>query len=237
VTNALVDLQALLRCGIERCRAEHVPCVIAITGSVAVGKSTTARLVQETLEELPEAPRIDLVSTDGFLFPNRVLDERGLTMRKGFPETYDRDSLLSFLARVKARAENLRVPVYSHDDYDVTDEYQVLAVGDVVIVEGLHLVGLSEAIDYAVYVDAEEADIERWYVERFLALVDAGHSFYRQFAGVAREETIAFARQVWTSVNAVNLHRYILPTRPHAHAVLEKGPDHSMRRVHRRVET
>ena len=126
------------------------------------------------------------MSSDGFLFPNRVLDARGLTMRKGFPESYDRDALLAFLAAVKAGEPGIRVPVYSHEEYDVLDEYQVLDGADVVIVEGLHLLDLSDAIDIGIYVDAAEVDIEQWFVNRFLVLRSSGHSFYQQFARLLR---------------------------------------------------
>lgn len=237
VTSALDELHALLRPGVERCRAERLPCVIAITGSVAVGKSTTAVLLRDELVGSDEALRVEVVSTDGFLYPNRVLDERGLSMRKGFPETYDRAAIVAFIADLKRGVRETRVPVYSHEEYDVLDDYEVVGVADVVIVEGLHLVALSEAIDDAVYVDAEETVIERWYVERFLALCRSGHAFYRQFTDWPDDETIAFARQVWAGINAVNLHEHILPTRPYADAVLEKDADHSMRRVWRPRDT
>ena len=215
----------------------EVPYVVAVTGSVAVGKSATAQLLQGTLSGAPDGARVEIVSSDGFLFPNRVLDARGLTMRKGFPDSYDRHALLAFLAAVKSGEPGLRVPVYSHEDYDVLDELRALDPADVVIVEGLHLLGLSDSIDLGIYVDAEEADIERWFVDRFLMLRNSGHSFYQQFSGLSDEQASAFARQVWDAINGVNLVEYILPTRELADVVIEKGPDHSMRRIRVHVET
>jgi type I pantothenate kinase len=230
VGDPYVELSNLLGPGIERCRAQQVPYVLAITGSVAVGKSTTARLVREALVTRFDGLRAEVVSTDGFLYPNKVIDARGLSVRKGFPETYDRDALLAVLAALKAGARDVRVPLYSHEAYDVLDEYQALERDDVVVLEGLHLIDLSDAIDFTVYVDADEADIERWFVQRFLELRES-NSFYRQFAGLPDDETIAFARQVWASINGVNLHEHILPARPFANAVFEKAPDHSVKRL------
>jgi type I pantothenate kinase len=231
VADPLGELQLLLRPGVVRCRAAQVPYVVVVTGSVAVGKSAIAQLLSESLSETSDGVRVEVVSSDGFLFPNRVLDARGLGMRKGFPESYDRDALLAFLGAVKAGERGIRVPVYSHEDYDVLDEYQVVDVADVVIVEGLHLLELSDAIDLGIYVDAAEADIEQWFVDRFLVLRSSGHSFYRQFSGFSDDEATAFARQVWAGINRVNLREYILPTREHADVVVEKNPDHSMRRI------
>jgi type I pantothenate kinase len=232
VPDALAELAEWIRPGLEACRDGGRPCVVAITGSVAVGKSTIATTVGERLAATDAAPRVDVVSTDGFLFPNRILEARGQWVHKGFPETYDRAALLAFLVEVKAGTRDVRVPRYSHDDYDVTGDYE-LAVGDVVILEGLHLVGLSDDIDFAVYVDASEADIERWFLERFHHLTAGGHSFYRQFASFTDEQLDEFARDVWVGVNAVNLHEYILPTRELADAVLEKASDHSVRHARR----
>jgi type I pantothenate kinase len=231
VADPLGELQALLRPGVDRCRAAQVPYVVVVTGSVAVGKSAIAQLLSESLSVASEGVRVDVVSSDGFLFPNRVLDARGLAMRKGFPESYDRDALLAFLDAVKARERGIRVPVYSHEEYDVLDEYQVVDIGDVVIVEGLHLLELSDAIDVGIYVDAAETDIEQWFVDRFLRLRSTGDSFYRQFSGFSDDEASAFARQVWDGINGLNLRECILPTRERADIVIEKGPDHSMRRL------
>jgi type I pantothenate kinase len=237
VGDPYTELTKLLAPGIERCRAQRVPYVLAITGSVAVGKSTTAMLVRDALVADSSGLTVEVVATDGFLLPNREIDARGLSMRKGFPETYDRSALLAFLTALKSRAHRVRVPIYSHEAYDVLDEHLVLADNhDVVILEGLHLVKLSDAIDFVVYVDAAEQDIEQWYVERFQALRQS-HAFYRQFADLSDGELDAFARQVWSSINGVNLHEHILPARQYADAVLEKGPDHTVRRLWRPRET
>lgn len=231
------ELTTLLAPGIERCRALRVPYVLAITGSVAVGKSTTAMLVRDALLAESQGLTVEVISTDGFLLPNREIDARGLTMRKGFPETYDRDALLAFIAALKSRAHDVSVPVYSHEAYDVLDERQEIADDDdVVILEGLHLVELSDAIDFVVYVDAAEGDIEQWFVERFRVL-SLSHAFYRQFANLPPDELDALARQVWSSINGVNLRDHILPARNYADAVLEKAPDHTVRRMWRPRET
>jgi type I pantothenate kinase len=237
MVDPLDELQLLLRPGIDGCRAQQVPNVIAITGSVAVGKSATARLLAGALTATIDGIHVEIVSSDGFLYPNRVLDERGLTMRKGFPESYDRDAIVAFLDAVKAGKRDIRVPVYSHEDYDVLEERQALTKADVVIVEGLHLLQLSEAIDVGIYVDADERDIEQWYVDRFFELRSTGHSFYRQFAHMPDDDLTAFARDVWATINAVNLHEFILPTRELADVVVEKARDHSVRRIRRPRDT
>jgi type I pantothenate kinase len=230
VTDAFSELRALLEPGIAQCRERRVPYVVAITGSVAVGKSTTAEQLRDVLSSPPSDAQSEVVSSDGFLFPNRVLDAEGLTMRKGFPESYDRAALLAFLRALKSGEGGLQVPVYSHEEYDVISERRALASSDVVVLEGLHLVHLSESIDFVLYIDADERDIVRWFVERFVALRST-HAFYQQFASLSDEEATVFARQVWDSINGVNLHEYILPTREDADAVLEKGPDHAVRRL------
>jgi type I pantothenate kinase len=230
VADAYDELRALFAPGIEACRERRVPYVVAITGSVAVGKSTTAEQLRDALASPPEGGRGEVVSSDGFLYPNRVLDARGLSMRKGFPESYDRTALLAFLEALKSGQTHLRVPVYSHEEYDVLDEPRVLAPSDVVVLEGLHLVHLSDAIDFVIYIDAEERDIVQWFVDRFVTLRST-HAFYQQFASLSDEQAAAFARQVWDSINGVNLHEHILPTREQADAVIEKGPDHAVRRL------
>jgi type I pantothenate kinase len=230
VTDAFNELRALLEPGIAECRERQVPYVVAITGSVAVGKSTTAEQLRDALAAPPGLAQGEVVSSDGFLFPNRVLDAEGLSMRKGFPESYDRAALREFLHALKSGEPGLQVPVYSHEEYDVLSERQALAPSDVVVLEGLHLVHLSESIDFVLYIDADERDIVRWFVERFVALRST-HAFYQQFASLSDEEAAAFARQVWDSINGVNLHECILPTREDADAVLEKGPDHVVRRL------
>jgi type I pantothenate kinase len=230
--------------------AAKVPYVVAIAGSVAVGKSTTARILQALLARWPDHPQVDLVTTDGFLFPNHVLAERGLMERKGFPESYDLRRLLRFLADVKAGAPEVRAPVYSHLTYDIVPgEEQIVRQPDIVILEGLSVLEtgdgrgghrapalfVSDFFDFSIYVDADEADIESWYVTRFLTLVETAfrdeRSFFRHFAGLPRDDAVAIARDIWRTINGVNLREHVLPTRERARLVLEKGADHSVQAV------
>ena len=234
--------------------AAKVPYVLALAGSVAVGKSTTARILQELLRRWPDHPQVDLVTTDGFLFPNAVLEERGLMQRKGFPESYDVRRLLRFLADVKAGMPEVAAPVYSHLTYDiVAGEEQIVRQPDVVIFEGLTVLQtgdgtagphertrppqlfVSDFFDFSIYVDAREADIEQWYVERFLTLRDTAFrdpsSFFRHFAALSEEESAAVARDIWQTINGINLRENILPTRERAHLILEKAVDHTVESV------
>jgi type I pantothenate kinase len=225
-----------------------VPFVIGIGGSVAVGKSTTARLLQALLARWPNHPKVDLVTTDGFLYPNRVLEERGLLQRKGFPESYDQRALLRFMAAVKAGEPEVRAPVYSHVVYDIVpDQHLVVRQPDIVIVEGLNVLQtgdghpdrtrlfVSDYFDFGIYVDAEEADVEQWFVERFLALRDSvfrnPESYFHRFAQLTHEDAVAMAQGVWREINGLNLRENILPTRDRATLILEKAADHRVRRV------
>jgi type I pantothenate kinase len=229
-----------------------VPFIIAIAGSVAVGKSTTARILQALLARWPEHPRVALVTTDGFLFPNRVLGERGIMNRKGFPESYDRRALVRFLAELKAGREQVSAPVYSHLVYDIVpEEAQSIQQPDILILEGLNVLQtgpveggrlpqtfLSDFFDFSIYVDANETDIRHWYVERFLRLWETAfrdeRSFFRRFSELTREQAVARAASVWAEINGPNLAENIAPTRSRARLILVKGSDHKVRRVRMR---
>jgi type I pantothenate kinase len=225
-----------------------VPFVIAIAGSVAVGKSTTARVLQALLTRWPNHPRVDLVTTDGFLYPNATLDARGLLRRKGFPESYDVRRLVRFMADVKSGAEQVNAPTYSHLLYDVVpDAVQVIRRPDILIVEGLTMlqrndepgaparVFVSDFFDFSIYVHADEAHLETWYIERFLRLRETAFrdptSYFRRYAVLSDEEARTVARTLWAEINAVNLRENIAPTRERARLVLEKGADHTVESV------
>ena len=227
-------------------RASGMPFVIAIAGSVAVGKSTTARILQALLARWSNHPKVDLVTTDGFLYPNRILEERGLLARKGFPESYDVRRLLQFVAEVKSGAAAVTAPVYSHLHYDILpDEVQVVEQPDIVILEGLNVlqtgraeagrVFVSDYFDFSIYVDAAEHDLRHWYVERFLRLRETAfrdpESYFHRYASLSRDEAVATATRIWEEINAVNLRTNILPTRDRARLVLEKGADHAVQRL------
>lgn len=225
-----------------------VPYVIGLAGSVGVGKSTTARILRELLARGPEHPKVDLITTDGFLHPRRVLEERGLMGRKGFPESYDRPRLIGFLADLKGGQSPLTGPVYSHLTYDIVPgETVTLDQPDIVILEGLNVlqvasdrpgearVFVSDFFDFSLYVDAPETDIRRWYVERFLLLRATAfkepQSYFHRYASLSDDAAEQTAETIWDTINGPNLRENILPTRERAHLVLVKGRDHRVDEV------
>ena len=228
--------------------AERVPYVIGVAGSVAVGKSTVARVLQALLARWPDHPKVDLVTTDGFLRPNAYLEEHGLMDRKGFPESYDVRRLVRFMAAVKAGDRNVPVPVYSHLAYDVVPgEERVTDQPDILIVEGLNVlqtgdgastrakVFVSDFFDFSIYMDADEEHVVQWYVDRFLTLRDTvfqnADSYFHRYANLDQTEAVATARDIWSRINGPNLRENILPTRERAHLIIEKAADHTVRKV------
>jgi len=219
------------------------PFVIGVAGSVAVGKSTISRVLQELLARWPQHPQVELVTTDGFLLPNAVLEERGLMDRKGFPESYDRRSLLEFVARSKAGEDHLVVPVYSHIAYDVLPgETRVISRPDILILEGLNVLQAGESgafvsdhFDFSIFVDADPEAVREWYIQRFITLRDTAFArpdaYFHRYATLSDEEAVAVATDIWTGINEVNLFENILPTRERASLILKKAPDHSIERV------
>lgn len=227
------------------------PFIIGIAGSVAVGKSTVARLLRLLLSRWARTPRVDLITTDGFLYPNAELRSRGLMSRKGFPESYDRAGLIDFVARIKAGESNVSAPVYSHVTYDILpDEYVVINHPDILIVEGLNVlqpartgphtpgVALTDYFDFRLYVDADPADIQRWYVERFLSLRETAFSnpksYFKNYADLTDEQAEETATHLWDHINMPNLVENIQPTRPRATMVLRKSADHSIQDIYLR---
>ncbi len=220
----------------------QVPFVIGVAGSVAVGKSTTARVLQALLARWDHHPRVDLVTTDGFLYSTTELMRRGILHRKGFPESYDRRKLLRFVTEVKSGAEEVAAPVYSHVSYDILKgQFHMVRQPDILIVEGLNVLQtgsrlmVSDLFDFSIYVDARIEDIEHWYVKRFLALRKTSFAdpdaHFHHYANLPDEHARMAAEDLWHSINLPNLVENILPTRPRATMVLRKDSDHAINRL------
>ncbi|MDG5787448.1 type I pantothenate kinase [Evansella sp. AB-P1] len=228
-----------------RTQVKKVPYIIGVAGSVAVGKSTMSRVLKTLISRWPNKPRVELLTTDGFLYPNKFLQENGLMDKKGFPESYDITSLINVLSQLKSGNEKVTAPIYSHITYDVIpDQVQTIESPDVVIVEGINVlqppkllegktidqISVSDFFDFSIYVDAAESNIFKWYVDRFKILKETAFrhekSYFKKFAGINDEEAFELAKDIWDKINKVNLQENILPTRNRADLILYKGNHH-----------
>ncbi len=230
-------------------RSEKTPFVIGIAGSVAVGKSTTARILKELMSRWPASPKVDLITTDGFLYPNAMLEAEGLMQRKGFPESFDRRAVLKFLSDIKAGKRPVRAPIYSHFKYDVMpDEFVTVDRPDILIFEGLNVLQVndlprggdsvpfvSDFFDFSIYIDAGEELIRHWYVERFMRLRETAfadpNSYFHRYSKIGGDKALKKATELWEEINLLNLHENILPTRPRADLILHKDADHKVDQV------
>ena len=229
--------------------AVKTPFIIGIAGSVAVGKSTTARVLQELLKRWPSSPKVDLVTTDGFLYPNEVLRRENLMDRKGFPESYDVGQVLRFLSGIKSGQANVQAPLYSHLTYDVLPgEFLTVDRPDILIFEGINVLQtrelpkdgkavpfVSDFFDFSIYIDADEDLIHQWYVDRFMRLRETAfrnpESFFHRYSQLSADSAMAIAEGLWTNINLKNLRENIQPTRPRADLILRKGADHLIQEV------
>lgn len=242
---AMHEVHRRTRGFLKRSDDQPSPFVVGIAGSVAVGKSTAARVLRDMLARWPETPHVQLVTTDGFLYPNAELERRGIAHRKGFPESYDRRALMRFVSQVKSGVTEVRAPHYSHLVYDIVPgEFTVVRRPDILIVEGLnvlqpasmeHPLAVADLFDFSIYVDARTADIEQWFTERFLSLKEQAFrdpsSYFRRFAGLEDDEARALAHEYWKGINEPNLIENIRPTRARASLVLRKEADHRVQKV------
>ncbi|WP_044640105.1 type I pantothenate kinase [Risungbinella massiliensis] len=234
VTNSFLDY-----------KARKTPYIIGIAGSVAVGKSTVARVLQTLLSRWENHKKVELVTTDGFLYPKETLERKGLMSRKGFPESYNTKKLIDFMIKVKSGKRKVEAPVYSHLTYDILpDQVEVIRNPDILIVEGInvlqvnkkHHVFASDFFDFSIYIDADEEYIKKWYIERFLILQKTAFqnpmSYFHRYTNLSKDEAIKRATEIWQDINAINLHDNILPTRRRANIVFKKGHDHRFEKVY-----
>ena len=222
-------------------KSPKVPYIISIAGSVAVGKSTSARIIQSLLSNWPQQRKVDLITTDGFLYPLNVLQERNLLQKKGFPISYDTPKLIKFLADIKSGLSKVKAPIYSHLTYDiVADQFDVIDQPDILILEGLNVLQISDKaktfvsdfVDFSIYVDAEEALLKQWYIKRFLKFRQSAFnnpdSYFKHYANLSEQEAIKTATEIWNNINGKNLKENILPTRERANLILTKGQNHEV---------